>query len=572
MWPKYRKFPTRTISFSQLFLLVADKRSLRAIGIVILLIGFYILGIHFTLPFADVSQVRQVIARSPLLAAFSAFLTGKALENLGPFTLGLTPLILLYSGSITVRGGSLRFQARIKLWSFLGILIISGLGTLWLRSIAAIPSSITAFSLTMAYLTAGLLVLFWLDSKMAAYNGPAILNLNATLIAITYIQTIIATRKSGDIIAVLCIILFAISFIFLAIRVEIVQMFNIRSKPPREGILPIPVTSRIVRLVFLAAVLVISFVLMSLVNFFLSTSFQPFGRSLPEIVLVILAHGIVTIGLLSNEFIDDILGQFNSNATARRLRNNYWIIPNVDVDMPTAYFLKQWMGRVHRINYIFYFGWIIIFSLLEYGTSVLKLPITPLPFGPFGFLVIMTLCSELGYYIIKALLGNLERVNFKELLTPLRATDMVFEQGLESYDIYDILNRILGSIPIEERIRLLQPFATSHASYKDVLAIVLALRNNPSASVAEGRVDQIVYKLLRAIIYSILLIAATLWLLQTFAGQAFDASVKANLILFAIPLFVGFVLSEGLDKDIKALLRRIGKAVIERVRHRQGLE
>ncbi len=113
LWPKYRNPSPYTVSMAHLKFFVSDTRSLKSIGLIALLILLYLLGIHLSLPFADVQQMQHLMEQSLFLSAVNVFFTGGALGNVSPLALGILPLIFLYSGSARITGSRLRIQPRL---------------------------------------------------------------------------------------------------------------------------------------------------------------------------------------------------------------------------------------------------------------------------------------------------------------------------------------------------------------------------------------------------------------------------------------------------------------------------
>ncbi len=480
-WPRYRTLSSYRISTAHSRFFFSDVQALKGIGIVFLAVAIYLFGIHLSLPFANIQQVQYILSQSEVLSALNVFFTGGALGNISPFAMGSVPLIFLYAGSVRIIGSRLRIQPRIRPKPLFIVTIMATLVTVWLLSVDAIPATILGFLATTLSMILGTVILFWLESKSAEHGGPDIVSLNALLIGVGYVSTLLSAINVGDLAMISLIGLFFLSFAFLVRKVDHIQVVNIKEAKVLEGRLPLPATNSFSRRLFLVLVLVVATAIIALVNFFSPLNISPFGDSLTEIALVATAL-LIAMLLLRNELFDDLLGQFNCTATAKRLRVSNWIIPSVEVDLPTAIFLRKRVARVHRVSHLFYFIWILLLSTVAAIPYLFNIRITPLPFGPLGFIAVLTLCSDIGYDLFAAAHDYIQRVNFKEFWTTPRVAVQTFELPGEIYGLNELFERVLASLPPEER-RQLWYLTSGKVKIKDLIPILSAtvryLRQNP---------------------------------------------------------------------------------------------
>lgn len=559
-WPRYRNISARTVSLHHLETFVSDKETLKTVTSTIFLIVVYFLAVHFSLPFANIQEMHRLVAQSEILSAVNAFFTGGALGEMSFLALGVVPLFFFYKSSVKVESGRLKLQPKITLWVLLIVLCLASLFTVWVTVNNIIAPTAFNFVATITCLVLGALLLFQIDKKIGELSGLDIFSLNVLLIGTSYLGKLFFPRQHTDWFVVVLIVSFGLSFIRLIRKVDIVEVSNIQTLKVREGLLPIPATNSLLRTGILNIVLVITLVLVTLLNFFFAANLSAFGDTLPDVILILsVIMGIVLL-FTSNDRLHDFFAQFNARNVAKRLRNNYWIIPNVEVGRPTAAFLRHRVAQTQRSTYIFYLLWIFILSTIGILSRLVKLPITPLPFGPLGFIIVLTVCAEIGYGLIRTIARYIERVNFKEFwTTPRSDISRVEEIEVETaYDIQEIVENLLVNLPPEHKkqliFRLQKLLALEQVTSRDLFlfAIEVIRIYRYASQPVDARFRGIVYKLIISTVLTAAILVFIIWVTEA-VGQPIPPNFKAVIVMLAIPIQFSFMAFFGLGQDVKAI-------------------
>jgi hypothetical protein len=534
---------------NHLKVLSRDVDALEWIGIVAGVTVAYLIGTRLAFPFADASKIQAVISESAVLSLMDAFLAGGATGRLALFALGLLPLMMFYPGSMTVVGSRIRIQAQLRPKSLAALVCISALFSLWLETLGALAPGPWVFIGATAYWMVGLLILLKLENLLANRGGPDLLNLNAALVAADYVWHLVVTKNPDDLLTIGLVILFVITFIYVAHRSKSAEIANIRERIVRQAALPLPASNSALRGGLLLMVLICSFLGMSLANFFFALELSPFGSSLPERAFVVACTILVVIGLIRNDVLDGLLGQFNSVGTARRLKRDFWIIPGIEVGAPTAAYLRRQAAMAHRTTYLYYLAWIIVLGLLPDVTARFGMALTEPPFGPLGFVLVLTLCAEVFDLVWSWWRAYTERVDFLTFWTPI-ALPSAFEISLEEYGLEDTIDRLLGRLSTEERVRLAQ-FDAENPSISDILKISLAIARARDTDIQTVSPKAILVKLALSAALSLAILMPVVWITQFILGTDIDPQTKVNILLFAVPIFLGWVIALDVHKDVR---------------------
>jgi hypothetical protein len=495
-WPKYENPARQRISLKHLNHFREDKEAHQAIGNVLLLIAIYVLGTQFAPLWVNFQKIHQVIAQSLVLTAIDEFLTGGALGNLGLFALGVVPLFFLrraLSPNEVVESQNQKRKTFLKL-AFLSIAVVLAVFvTFWYITIGAVPGSILSFIIILTYLLIGLGLLLQVSNRLKEYGISSLIYLNALIIGVGYIQALILTHNILDLVIFCLVILFILSFVFLLTRNDKVSLINIRvkvrgGKEELEGELPIPAMN--IRLQLSLLIFTFAFVISArtLVNFFFNPVLSPFGSLLLDSALLILLYLATVLLFANNELISNwfsnSFSQFNSPAIASRLKVDYWIIrrengEEVNVGPSTAKELTKRSVKSSRFTYIFYLIWIIIFSAVELGSQVVYMPITSLPLGPLGFIIVLIVCLGIGYSAFEKARKYIQSASFEDFWVP-KTTPPNFQPFTENFTPKEFAYAVVQSImPVFHAIGLPE---AKMKSIQEVIDQGMKISPDPKAS------------------------------------------------------------------------------------------
>lgn len=567
-WPKYESLTPQAFSLAHLRYFFSDWQSLKAIGTVMILIALYLLGIHLSLPLANTQHLHQIISSSQMLTIIDELFTGGALGNLAPFALGIFPLFFLQFGSMEVIRGRLRRGTRVTLRSLSAITILAVLIIAWFAVIKVIPVSALSIIVYLIYLLGGSLLLFIIENRLIKYGGPDILYLNALLIGIIYIRSLFLNRHVAALIIGSLIVCFVLSFAFLITKVDEIHLSNIREEQVREGVLPIPATNSFLCWYLLLFTLIFAACVIGLINLLSPFQLKLFGASLPDVTIIILAQAGVSLLFARQPLIDAILSQFSGGILARRLRINNWIVPGIETGTPTAHFLAYRARRSHRATYIFYLIWVVVFSAVGFGAQLAHLPIPPLPFGPLGFIIILTFGSQIVFNLGHVIRGYAQRINYREFWTTMAETRIERQEIAIRTNLEEIINEILANIPElspEEKEKLHQWLKSGDLkNIPRFLETIQAHFARQAQEVNNITVGKVVRMFLLCTGISLACTLIVVFIVQIFFGQLLsDPGFKAGLLISCIGIFIGTELGIiplfGLDKNVKKLLKQLSE-------------
>ena len=550
-WPDYQQLSLRSVTLRQLFANIRLLKTMRIAALILLLIMVYVVGTHLSLLlFLNNKRLHNSIAQSTFLTIIDQLFTGGSLSVLSPFALGIFPLVLFRSWRLNILA-SVVFVV--------GLIFI----ILWLSLSDIVPTTFIDVAVTFLYLTAGSGLLFFINYQLTRHKGPTIIAINAIVIAYTYARMLLFSKQSGELGVLALILLFAGSFVLLIRYVKYVPLVNIRDETVRRGHLPIPATNSSMRFALLITTFIILAAITTLLNFFLGHTLSPFGDSLLDVLFFIAILTAISTALISSELIDNVLSQFNGTATAHTLMINYWLVsdPPTPVGEATAQLLSREVLKCHRLNYVFYLVWAVLFSLVGLFAQVLHLPLNPLPFGPLGFLVILTLCCEFSYALVVATYRFVQSVRFGELWVPSTSALSNLQILKESYDLYEVIEQILPLATAEERERLsfillsLREGKVRFAYIKELLQILSQISKRWADNTPDTMFAHLIIRFFVCVILSLIVTIFAVWLVQLFLERtAFtDLGIKITEVLGLPGIFLAFVPIIGLDESIKEI-------------------
>lgn len=568
-WPSYQINTARGITLPHLKKLLTDKQAIIALGNIAFFIVIYFLGTHISLPFTRVAIVQKVITQSLLLSAINELFTGGALGYVAPFSLGVFPLPLLYGGITSVVGSRLRIQPRLTIPSLIAVTALASLVVLWLMVIGAIPNTILFFIITLFYFLVGAWLLFLVDRRLTKYGGPDIVSLNALLIGVSYLRSLLLSHRIIDLLVVLLVGLFILFLILLTRKATQIELRNIKEEKVKKGVLLIPATNSVFQSVLLITTFALVAAVTTLINLFFNLGLTPFGHSpLDVLILLLILVGIVVL-FSRTIFIDSLLSQFNSTATARTLMLNYWLIPDKQVGAATARYLTWEAMKSHRLTYMFYTVSIMLFSLIGLVTSLFHMPITPLPFGPLVFIIILALCSQLGYGIITTSQRYIQSINFDNFWTLPRSTAYDLQPLLAPYDVAEFVSQFLPDATGDEQevfAQTLVSLAAGKLLPKDIPTALGTMRRivqrglgQEPGNAPKFGFNQFVLRLGACILVAVIITAIVTWATSLVAPTTFtDFSIRAGLVAFFFATLLVFLTPVlGLNELILALVKRL---------------
>jgi hypothetical protein len=578
-WPDYHQLSLHSVSLRGLFANIRLLKAMKVAVLILLLIIVYLVGTHLSLlPFLNNKRLHNSIVQSTFLTIIDQLFTGGSLNVLSPFALGIFPLFLFRGWTAMFTGRQTSSPWRLNILA--GVVFVVGLIfiILWLSLSDIVPATFINLAVTFLYLTAGSGSLVFINYQLTKHRGPTIIAINAIVITYAYARMLLFSKQSGELGVLALILLFAGSFALLIKYVKYIPLTNIRGETVRRGQLPMPATNRSMRF----ALLIITFIILAgttiLLNFFLGDTLSPFGDSLLDNLLFVAILIIISIALISSEMIDNILSQFNGAAIAHTLMTNYWLVsdPPTPVGEATAHLLSHEALKSHRLNYVFYLFWAVLFSLVELFSQVLHLPLKPFPFGPLGFLIILTFCSELSYTLIVAIYRFIQSVRFGELWVPSTSTLSNLQIFTESYDLYEVIEQLLPLATNEERERLnfillsLREGKVRFAYIKEMLQIFSQIRKRMVDDTIDTMLVHLIIRFFACAILSLIVTIFAVWIVQLFLERtAFsDLGIKITEVLGLPGIFLAFVPIIGLDESIKEIfsaLKTDSKRIFQRM-------
>jgi SecA-like APTase subunit of protein translocation complex len=343
-----------------------------------------------------------------------------------------------------------------------------------------------------------------------------------------------------------------------------VQLVNIRDEKLKDGTLSLPATTSYFQLSLLMVAFILVAVITTAINLFTNLHLSPFGHSPLDVLVLFLILAGVSVLFARNIFIDSLISQFNSTATASKLRLNYWIIPGKLTGLPTADHLTKQAIEIHSLTYIFYLVAVALFSLPELLAQLLHIPITHLPFGPLGFIIILTLSSQLGYALVDTVQRYIQRINSGNLWALPHVTFSNLNLFLEPYDVAEFVLKLLPNATPEERVafaQVLSSLTTGKTVLSDIQTAQRILREiakRQAEEPLEMSFGQFLRRLLPCVILSLAFTVVVTWVIQLFYPQALtDLAVKEGLVFFFFGTFIALIPVVGLDQFVKSLFKRL---------------
>ena len=279
---------------------------------------------------------------------------------------------------------------------------------------------------------------------------------------------------------------------------------------------------------------------------------NPFGSSRIDIVLVVSIEVFLSLYLFSQRFV-----LFNSVATAQRFQNYYWIVPGIEAGRATATFLRARVARNHRVNYLFYVGWTLAFFFVGEMQNHSSTRITPLPFGPLGFVIILSYSSEMFSGLADNLYKNLKRVNYREFWLDPRQFEVLPDLEMDQVNLDDVFQRLLTHVPREKAKEVRASVAASQATPRDVInaaRAVVQYHSPDEVRTSSVSGDVILRKFGWCLAASGVVLVVTGSLAKLIVPL--DRSLAVGLLFLWVPLFLSFVTLINLHVDVRAFLEQ----------------
>lgn len=565
-WPNYQQVPLRSLTLREL--LANDRlfKTIRAAVLILILAAVYLVGTHLTLlPFLNRGRFQVAIEQSEFFVLLDQLFTGGSLSTLSPFAAGILPLLLFRNWSPAGRRSGRRW--RLSFPASVAFIIIIALFILYLSSNGFAQGNFLDLALSFFYFLLGSALLFFINYQLSKNKGPSIITLNALVIAFIYARSLLFVRQSSELVVLVLVLLFMGSFVLLVRYVKYVPLVNIRAEVIHRGQLPLPATNSFMRFTLLIATFVLLTLITTLLNFVLHYSLNPFGNSLLDEVFLIVIILALSLVLFSNDLLDSALSQFSGPAAAYTLMTNYWLIsdPPTPIGEPTAHLLSREALRSHRLNYIFYLVWAVLFSLVELCVQLLHLPLKLFPFGLLGFLIILTLCCDFCYTLFGAIYRFVQSARFGELWVPSTSTLSNLQMLTESGDLYEVIEQILPIATEEEREQItailfaLRSGKVKLASIRQLLLIFGQISKRMTEETTGSLVAHLILLFIVCLILSLVVTVLAVLLVQLFLEHtAFsDLGIKITEVLALPGTFLALVPIVGLDACVKELFAAI---------------
>lgn len=574
-WPKYQAKDDKLAFLKLIKNFFADKKSLIAIGNIVFLLAIYFLGTRLALPFVRAHQIQQIIQSSTLLSVVNSMLTGGALGNGSPFALGVLPLLFFSEGHTAIVGSRLRVPVRLTLRAWLAIILFAVLATLWYMSVGAIAHTVLSFLETVLCFIVGTFVLFLIESRLTKLAGLDIIYINAAFVLVSYLHSIVLVNNLMSYVIVMLIICFTLFAILLLKKMRLIRLISIKEEKLREGILPIPATDSLFQVAILFFTFIAVLIIVTVINLFSGLRLSPLGTSWPDVLVLLLLQLGIYAFFTKNIFIDALLSRFNSYTMAKRLLQGFWIIAAFQMVATKEYlasttrYLTEQALRTHRLTYVFFLCATLGFALPGLISQVVHIQMLPMPFGPLGFVIIMTLCVQLVYTVFDTIQKYIHSVKLGNLgVVPYAASVTDIQPFLLDHDLEDLINRLSPYLTEEERediIELVISLKSNGISGKDALILLRKIIKRRT-EYAEVSVRGFLLKLLSICVIDLGFTAVAAWIIQLVNSNALnDLGWKEALLLFFLGTFIAFIPIVGVDQLVKVWF----KALIMRLRHRQ---
>jgi hypothetical protein len=514
---------------------VQDRRALTNLVLLASIITLYQIGLKTTFPFIDRNKVADSVESVPLIALMDALFSGGALKNAGLFLLGILPVMMIMNPMF--RAGDRRFPAvslsRLKIFviaaSIAAIL-------LWLRYIEAAPDNLLFYTVFSCYLLLGFIFLIKIEAFLIKNFRISLLHINASLIIIGYLRILFSPWQPSHFVVAVLLIALALSMVWLSLQEKLIHLVNIRQSQVSYGILPIPVSNTVIRLILPLLILFATVLVSQSLNVLLTLQIDPYSNSRIGSLTLILVSVVILISCASSKIVDSLLSQFSAVKAAIQMKLRFWIVPGIEPDKATVDYLSTQVHQSMRINYYFFLVWVSLLCTLNLINAEFRLGIPPLSFGVPGFLVAFVLCIELIYKLGHQIYSRLQLVSVREFWS-LPMTNSISAIPVEPASFQEVFEQYMPLKNDEER-RLLQELRnTSDETPTTPLQIIVALSTATIAGLGITALVAIVME-------------------RISPGMLSDSTQRAQLLAVWIGIQLSMIPLFGVDQDIRAYIRQ----------------